>query len=296
MNFQSKGSKLCLQRQTPLATQRRTRTMTKTIRFTGLAHLNQEDESYSTRDSSTSLHLSTSLNPCPHHHQQHVQQHEKIKNTLKIYKGPARNAHSLFQSSSFLQKHASHYTEIDWIKTPMVDCALLNHSKYFTSVNEFRNYLYDENMSCVIPMYKPRGISSQSFIIEFKKKFDLDKRMRIGHSGSLDPSAYGLLILGVNGQGTKALNYIPDSNCKDYEFVIQCGSCTPSYDSDTIQFANHCSNYKYFFDKNCQSIEQVNEKIQKYLNERNNHLIQTTPVFSAVKKGGKRLQRMDIKH
>nr|CAG4713709.1 unnamed protein product [Naegleria fowleri] len=106
-----------------------------------------------------------------------------------------------------------------------------------------------------------------------------------------NPLKDGLLLLGVNGQGTKALNYIQDSNYKVYEFIIQCGSCTPSYDAQTIQFAKHCHNYKYFFEKNCQSIEQVNAKIEEYLKERNNYLIQNTPVFSAVKKGGKRLAK-----
>ncbi|EFC45592.1 predicted protein [Naegleria gruberi] len=124
--------------------------------------------------------------------------------------------------------------------------------------------------------------------MNFKTKFGLGKDLRVGHGGCLDPSAHGVLMIGVNGQGTKALKYL-DRDEKVYDFVIQCGSSTPSYDADTVKFATYCPHYRYFFDKNCQTIEQVNELVNQYLKERNNVIVQKTPVFSAVKIGGKRL-------
>ena len=76
---------------------------------------------------------------------------------------------------------------------------------------------------------------------------------------------------------------------KDYEFVMQCGTWTPSYDRDTLDFASNCPHYRHFFEKNCQTVEQVNEIVNTYLESKGRVLTQKTPVFSAIKVNGVRL-------
>ena len=63
-----------------------------------------------------------------------------------------------------------------------------------------------------------------------KKKYNI-KRFKVGHAGTLDPLATGLLVI-CTGKMTKEINgFVVDS--KEYTGVIQLGSTTPSYDLET---------------------------------------------------------------
>ncbi|KAL9657913.1 hypothetical protein ABK040_015968 [Willaertia magna] len=108
------------------------------------------------------------------------------------------------------------------------------------------------------------------------------------HSGTLDPLAEGLLIIGCNPLGTRSLSSLLGSN-KTYQFTMQCGATTPSMDEDTLDKINSCNQYKYFFDKNCKSIQQVNDFLNNYLKEKNYILEQEVPLYSALRVDGKRL-------
>ena len=75
--------------------------------------------------------------------------------------------------------------------------------------------------------------------------FDVVKKLRntlkvkkIGHAGTLDPLATGLLIIGT-GKFTKKLNELQGLD-KTYEGVIEIGRTTPSYDLET-EFDSECS-------------------------------------------------------
>ena len=82
-----------------------------------------------------------------------------------------RNAQALIDTSPFLQKQP-----VDkWVRMPLVDVPYLNHPKHWESISEVQKFLYEENQSCIIPIYKPVGMSSQTLIYNFKKKFGLDK-------------------------------------------------------------------------------------------------------------------------
>ena len=64
-------------------------------------------------------------------------------------------------------------------------------------------------------VYKPRGISSFNVVYKIKKKFNLKK---IGHGGTLDPLAEGVLPIAI-GKTTKLIPFI-NKNIKEYEFKI----------------------------------------------------------------------------
>jgi tRNA pseudouridine55 synthase len=107
-----------------------------------------------------------------------------------------------------------------------------------------------------------------------RKIRNLVKIKKIGHAGTLDPLATGLLIL-CTGKYTKRINeYMAQE--KEYTGTIVLGATTPTYDLESIP-----ENFK-----DCKHItsEQVNEAAQKLTGE----IMQVPPVYSAIKKDGKR--------
>jgi len=120
-----------------------------------------------------------------------------------------------------------------------------------------------------------------------KNKFNLDK-LKVGHAGTLDPLASGLLII-CTGRMTKQISDFQNLD-KEYVGTMSIGSTTPSYDLETK------------IDRTF-STDHVNENL---LNTIKNNFIgtidQVPPIFSAVKRNGKRLyeyaregKKIDIK-
>src|SRR3974390_2431017 len=74
---------------------------------------------------------------------------------------------------------------------------------------------------------KPSGPTSHDVVDAIRRKFGIKK---VGHCGTLDPNATGLLII-VLGRGTKLSEKLM-SDDKVYEGTIKLGETTDSYDSD----------------------------------------------------------------
>jgi tRNA pseudouridine55 synthase len=108
-----------------------------------------------------------------------------------------------------------------------------------------------------------------------KRKYNLPKKFKIGHAGTLDPLATGLLIV-CTGKFTKRITDI-QAQAKEYTGTITVGATTPSYDLETEVDAT-------FPTENITS-ELVQETVKQFLGE----IDQKPPVFSAIKKDGKRL-------
>ena len=108
-----------------------------------------------------------------------------------------------------------------------------------------------------------------------KRGLNLPKNFKIGHAGTLDPLATGLLIV-CTGKFTKRITEI-QSQVKEYTGTISVGATTPSYDLETeIDFTfptSHIDN------------DLILETTKQFLGEIN----QKPPVFSAIKKDGIRL-------
>lgn len=108
-----------------------------------------------------------------------------------------------------------------------------------------------------------------------KRKFDLPKKFKIGHAGTLDPLASGLLIV-CTGKFTKRITEI-QAQAKEYTGTITIGATTPSYDLETeIDFT---------FPTEHISETLILETTKQFIGE----IEQKPPVFSAIKKDGKRL-------
>jgi tRNA pseudouridine55 synthase len=108
-----------------------------------------------------------------------------------------------------------------------------------------------------------------------KRKFDLPKKFKIGHAGTLDPLASGLLIV-CAGKFTKQITAI-QAQAKEYTGTFYIGATTPSYDLETAIDAH--------FPIEHISETTIEEARLQFLGE----IDQIPPVFSAIKKDGKRL-------
>ncbi|PCI01245.1 MAG: tRNA pseudouridine(55) synthase TruB [Flavobacteriaceae bacterium] len=107
-----------------------------------------------------------------------------------------------------------------------------------------------------------------------RKKFSL-KKIKVGHAGTLDPLATGLLIL-CTGKFTKEIHTY-QGQVKEYTGTITLGGTTPSYDLESE--IDHHFEYKHI------SENQLKEATLQFLGD----IDQKPPIFSALKKDGKRL-------
>ena len=108
-----------------------------------------------------------------------------------------------------------------------------------------------------------------------KRRFDLPKKFKIGHAGTLDPLASGLLIV-CTGKFTKQITDI-QAQAKEYTGTFCIGATTPSYDLETEIDAQ--------FDIDHISEQTIEAARLQFLGE----IDQIPPVFSAIKKDGKRM-------
>ena len=120
-----------------------------------------------------------------------------------------------------------------------------------------------------------------------KKKFMLDK-LKVGHAGTLDPLASGLLII-CTGRMTKQISDFQNLD-KEYIGTMSIGSTTPSYDLETK------------IDRTFSTNHITENLLYKVKNSFIGRIDQFPPIFSAVKKNGKRLyeyaregKKIDIK-
>ena len=101
------------------------------------------------------------------------------------------------------------------------------------------------------------------------------KKIKVGHAGTLDPLASGLLIL-CTGKMTKSIEQFMGQE-KEYTGTFTLGSTTPSYDLETE------------IDNTFPTDHITEELLQVTLNQFVGTIDQYPPVFSALKKDGKRL-------
>ena len=82
-----------------------------------------------------------------------------------------------------------------------------------------------DSINGILPLYKPVGPTSHDMVSWLRKKLNTKK---IGHSGTLDPFAQGVLVMGI-GKGTRILEYLKDSY-KVYTMTLRLGLMTDTYD------------------------------------------------------------------
>ena len=128
-------------------------------------------------------------------------------------------------------------------------------------------------MNGFILVDKETGISSNSIVQQVKKKLKVKK---VGHLGTLDPLAKGLVILAIN-RATKFSSYFLESD-KSYDVQIRLGIATDTDDS-TGTIIHESQNYP--------ESESVKKELLSFIGES----MQVPPFFSALKHKGKPLYK-----
>ena len=130
----------------------------------------------------------------------------------------------------------------------------------------------------VLRIDKPLHWSSFQAVNKIKwalKKHMGLKKIKVGHAGTLDPLASGLLIV-CTGKFTKRIPEL-QGMVKEYTGTFHIGATTPSYDLETEINATYPTEHI--------TEELITQTIQQFMGE----IDQKPPVFSAIKKDGKRL-------
>lgn len=122
---------------------------------------------------------------------------------------------------------------------------------------------------------KPSGPTSHDVVDAIRRKFGIKK---VGHCGTLDPAATGLLII-VLGRGTKLSEKLMGDD-KVYEGTIKFGECTDSYDADGQLTAS--------LPVPPLTLDQLNEDAATFIGD----LMQVPPMVSAIKKAGVPLYKL----
>lgn len=129
-------------------------------------------------------------------------------------------------------------------------------------------------MNGVINFFKPKGMTSHDAVNLLRKALNMKK---IGHTGTLDPNASGVLPLCI-GKGTRIAEYLLDIN-KEYlaELILGMRTDTQDQDGKVISYSK----------------KNVNEEdIVKVMSRYIGNIDQLPPMYSALKQNGKKLYEL----
>lgn len=128
-----------------------------------------------------------------------------------------------------------------------------------------------ENLCGFLNIYKEKGYTSHDVVKIIKKFLNGNK---IGHTGTLDPDATGVLPICV-GKATKLADYIT-SEIKEYKAIISLGKVTTTQDFTGEVLEEH-------------EVTSTKQEIKDTINSFIGEIYQTPPMYSAIKVNGKRL-------
>ncbi len=131
-----------------------------------------------------------------------------------------------------------------------------------------------ENISGVINIYKDKGFTSHDVVNIVRKKLG---RIKTGHTGTLDPDAMGVLPICI-GKATKLSEYIA-SSIKEYKAIVTLGKTTTTQDASGEILQEK--------PVNC-SQNDIIKVVETFKGE----IMQTPPMYSAIKINGKKLYQL----
>ncbi|HEX4354188.1 MAG TPA: tRNA pseudouridine(55) synthase TruB [Polyangiales bacterium] len=117
---------------------------------------------------------------------------------------------------------------------------------------------------------KPRGVSSHDVVRLARRAY---RTRAVGHGGTLDPMATGVLLLGI-GEATKLLHHLSGVD-KTYLATVTLGAITDSLDADGVVIATAPIPLEL-------SVARIQRVAARFIGEQ----IQRAPVISAIKRGG----------
>lgn len=129
-------------------------------------------------------------------------------------------------------------------------------------------------MNGILNIYKPTGITSFDVVRKVRK---ISKVKKVGHAGTLDPEASGVLPVCI-GKATKAIDYIM-GDFKIYDAELKLGVITDTYDKEGEILATN-------------EVIVTEEEIRKAINSFAGEIQQVPPMYSALKVNGKKLYEL----
>lgn len=143
-----------------------------------------------------------------------------------------------------------------------------------TSPNISKSSWVKETMNGIINVYKEQGFTSHDVVAKLRGILHFKK---IGHTGTLDPDAVGVLPVCV-GKGTKVCDLLTDKD-KTYAAVVKLGVTTDTLDmTGMIQTEN--------------PVSVTEEQIRQVLSHFQGEISQIPPMYSAIKINGKKLYEL----
>ncbi len=125
-----------------------------------------------------------------------------------------------------------------------------------------------------IPLNKPSGFTSHDCVAKVRRLLNIKK---VGHGGTLDPAATGVLPIAV-GKATRLLPFLPEN--KAYQAIIRFGIQTTTDDLQGEIIKRQSASHLI--------IEDINPLLPHFLGE----IEQTPPIYSAIQRDGKRLYEL----
>lgn len=142
-----------------------------------------------------------------------------------------------------------------------------------------RDTTYDFFAGEILLIDKPKHWTSFDVVnkIRYTLKHHFGRKIKVGHGGTLDPLATGLVVI-ATGKATKQLMSITGAD-KSYKAVIGLGATTPSYDLETPLTAGPSPDHL--------TVAMLEEGMGALRGD----ILQRPPLFSAIKKAGKPLYK-----
>lgn len=128
-------------------------------------------------------------------------------------------------------------------------------------------------MNTVVSIIKPKGPTSHDMIYRLRKITGIKK---IGHAGTLDPLASGVLVVGITRQGTKQMHELV-KNEKEYIAKIKLGQTSTTDDEEGEKQTVITS------DQRLPDEKEINSVLESF----KGHIKQVPPKYSAIKVQGK---------
>jgi len=128
-------------------------------------------------------------------------------------------------------------------------------------------------MNGILPLWKPKGLTSHDCVMKIRKLFQTKK---VGHTGTLDPEVEGVLPVCV-GQATKIVPFLTDTK-KTYIAEVTLGATTDTEDSTGK-----------IIEEKAVTKPISEHEVVRVLNSFQGIIMQTPPMYSAVKVNGKKL-------
>lgn len=130
--------------------------------------------------------------------------------------------------------------------------------------------MFGDKMDGILLINKTTGMTSHDVVMKIRK---LLKTKKVGHCGTLDPDATGVLVICVN-KATKAIQFLT-ADSKEYIATLSLGKSTDTYDASG----------KVLEEKEFNGIKNLGEVLNSFVGKQK----QLPPIYSAIKVNGKKL-------